>query len=386
MLIRMFIKDYENTSSPVIREKYGMLGSFVGIFSNVLLFVVKLTVGMLLKSVAVMADSFNNLLDCASSLITLIGFKMGNKPADKEHPFGHGRMEYISALVVSFIIMVLGIEFLKASVVKIFKPEPVGFSIVSISILLVTIAVKLWQSFFNKALGKRINSQALVATSADSRNDVIVTSATVLSILIGKFTSWSCDGYFGAFVALFLIYSGFSLLNETLSPLLGEAADKELAQKIKDKIAQYDGVVGFHDLLIHNYGPNKSLASIHAEVPHDVDINVSHEIIDKIERDILNEMGVLITIHMDPVDVNDNRITVISHMVFEITAKYDKEIDTHDFRIVDGVNNINVIFDLCLPYDFDTSRQRSLMQEIREKVHLIDQRYTCVMNVEKSYE
>lgn len=386
LLIKAFIKNYNDINNESIRQKYGILGSFVGIILNIILFLFKLVIGIILNSVAITADSFNNLSDSASSIITLIGFKMANKPPDKEHPFGHGRIEYISALIISFIIMYLGFQFLTSSIKKIFNPEPVAFNISSILILFATIIAKIWLSIFNKYIGTKINSKSLIATSKDSINDVIVTSTTIASVFITKFFNIVVDGWFGSFVACILIYSGFSIAKDTVSSLLGESTDPKLAKKIKEKVLKYEGVLGVHDLLVHNYGPNKSMASIHVEVPHCVDIGISHEIIDKIEKDVFNELGVFLVIHMDPIDIDDERISKISDEVNKCIKQYSDEIEVHDFRIVDGINNINIIFDIVLPYEYTLKKQNSILNDIKTKISILDKKYTCVINVEKSYE
>ena len=385
LLIRLFIKDYKNIKNENVRKKYGELGSFVGICSNVLLFIIKFLVGVFINSVAIMADSFNNLSDSLSSIITLLGFKLGAKPADEEHPFGHGRMEYISGLIVSFIIMLIGFEFLKTSFFKIISPEDLTFSYSTIFILLITVMVKIWQTVFNAKIGKLINSHSLIATAADSRNDVLVTSVTILSLLIFKFFNLNLDGYFGIVVALFLMYSGFNLARETLSPLLGEAIDSELAEKIKSIALSYEGVIGVHDILVHNYGPNKSIASLHVEVPYNVDINKSHETIDLIEKRVQNELGIILTIHMDPVNINDKRITSIVEAIRFVCKAYDEGIDTHDHRLVDGENTINFIFDLVVPYNFSIEKENQLILDIKNKVSSLDKRYKCIINIEKSF-
>lgn len=385
LLIKLFIKDYQNLSQPTVRKKYGELGSFVGIFSNVVLFFIKFLVGVFINSVAIMADSFNNLSDSLSSIITLLGFKLGAKPADEEHPFGHGRMEYISGLIVSFVIMLLGFEFLKSSFFKIIKPEPLSFSYATVFILFITVLIKFWQSLFNKKIGTLINSHSLIATSADSRNDVLVTSVTILSLIIFKIFNLNLDGYFGVFVALFLMYSGFNLARETLSPLLGEAIDANLEEKIKQIALSYDGVIGVHDILVHNYGPNKSIASLHVEVPSRIDINVSHEIIDNIEKKIQDKLNIFLTIHMDPVNIHDTRIPQIVDTIKTVCQKYDKRLDTHDHRLVDGQNSINFIFDLVVPYDFSKDKEDSLIFDIKNEVMALDKRYKCIINIEKSF-
>ncbi|MBS5794095.1 MAG: cation transporter [Clostridiales bacterium] len=385
ILIKLFIKDYKNIKDENIRRKYGELGSFVGISSNIVLFIIKILVGTFIGSVAIMADSFNNLSDSLSSIITLVGFKLGAKPADEEHPFGHGRMEYISGLIVSFIIMLIGFEFLRTSFFKVINPENISFSYATIFILLITVLIKVWQAFFNKKIGTLINSHSLIATATDSRNDVIVTSVTILSLIIFKFFSINLDGYFGIIVSIFLMYSGFTLARETLSPLLGEAVDNELAEKIKSIALSYEGIIGVHDILVHNYGPNKSIASLHVEVPSDVNINKSHEIIDLIEKHIQKELNIFLTIHMDPVNINDDRIEPILNTIKDVFKKYNDELDTHDHRLVDGENRINFIFDLVIPYNFSKEKEINLISDIKSSVSKLDERYKCIINIEKSF-
>jgi len=385
-LINAFIKDAENIQDSKVRERYGMLGSLIGIISNSVLFILKFVIGLILNSVAITADSFNNLSDSASSIITMIGFKMGNQPADDQHPYGHGRIEYISAFIVSFIIMLLGFEFLKTSIVKIFNPEPIIFSLYSVIILLITVLIKIWQGLFNRYIGKKINSQSLIATAADSMNDVFVTSATIISLIIAKFTGLIVDGYFGVFVALVLLYEGFNISKETLSLLIGEGNDAELAKKIKDAVCSYDGILGVHDLMIHNYGPSKSMASIHAEVPSNVNIKISHEIIDKIERDIEKQMGIMIVIHMDPIDNNDERLNFISKFVKNYLYDIDNEFDAHDFRIIDGQESIKIIFDVTIPRKFKLDKQNEIINNVKTLVNKINPKYICVINVEYGFE
>ena len=385
ILIKLFIKNYKNVKDETVRKKYGELGSFVGIFSNIILFIIKFLIGVIINSVAIMADSFNNLSDTLSSIVTLLGFKLGAKPADKEHPFGHGRMEYISGLIVSFIILFIGFEFLKTSFFKIIYPESLTFSYITIFILIITVLIKIWQALFNKKLGKMINSKSLIATATDSRNDVLVTAVTILSLITFKFFNINLDGYFGFFVSLFLIYSGFSLAKETLSPLLGEAIDNELANKIKSIALSYDCVIGVHDILVHNYGPNKSIASLHVEVPNDIDINKSHQIIDTIENRVKDELNIFLTIHMDPVNINDERLKILIDTIRNVCKKYDETIDTHDHRIVDCENEINFIFDLVIPYNFLKNQENELILDIKNNVLSLDKRYKCIMNIERSF-
>lgn len=384
-LVHRFVKNYEQTENAQVRESYGVLGSIVGICCNVLLFVCKLAVGIVMNSISVMADAFNNLSDAASSVIGFVGVKMASKPADKDHPFGHGRIEYIAALVVSFLVIEVGFTFLKSSFGKIRNPEDISFQAVSVAILLGSIAVKLWMACFNRKLGKRINSKVMLATATDALGDVVTTSATILSILICHFTGFNIDGYVGLVVALIVMWAGISIAKDTLEPLIGEAAPAELCQSIRELVESYDGIVGTHDLIVHNYGPTRSLASIHAEVPNDVDVEVSHEIIDRIERDAAHKLGIFLVIHMDPVEMKNEKVTRTRAQVEAVVKGVDERLSIHDFRMVDGRDQINLIFDVVVPFEYNGQKQTELQLRIVEEVQKIDRRYQCVMTLEKSY-
>lgn len=385
LLIKIFVKDYKNIENKNVRKKYGELASFVGILSNIFLFFIKMTMGIMINSVAVMVDSFNNLSDSLSSIITLLGFNIGAKPADKEHPFGHGRMEYIAGFVISFIMMLIGFEFLKASFFKIMTPSTIEFSYVAIIILIITIIVKIWQAMVNKKIGNLINSHSLLATAVDSRNDVIITIATVVSLVVFKMTGINIDGYFGFLISIFLIYSGFKLAKETISPLLGEPVDKKLEEKIKKISLRHDEIIGVHDILVHNYGPNKNIASLHVEIANTMDINDCHEIVDSIEREVFREYAILLTIHTDPVDMKDRRIPFIVEKIQNVLNIYGKELSTHDHRIIDTKNNINFIFDLVIPYGFAKKEQIELIAHIKKTIRDIDEKYKCIINIENSF-
>ena len=308
-LIKKFIKNNDDINDNKVRIAYGNLGGAVGIIINTLLFLIKLFVGLFAGSIAIIADAFNNLSDAASSIITIIGFKMANKPADAEHPFGHGRIEYISALVVSFMVMLVGFQFVKTSFSKILNPEAVTFEIMPFLLLLISIGFKIWLSKFNKNLGNKINSSALKAAGTDALGDVFTSTTVVISFFASNFTSLPIDGYIGVLVALVIIYSGFSLIKETISPLLGEAPDAELVQQINDMVLSYEHISGVHDLVIHNYGPGRIMASIHAEIPADINIMTIHNIIDSAEREISQKLGVYLVVHMDPVSVDTDEIS-----------------------------------------------------------------------------
>lgn len=384
-LIKTFVKDYQNTNNKDVRHRYGVLGSIVGIVCNLILFIVKILIGMVLKSVSVTADAFNNLSDSGSAIVTLIGFKLSSKPADVNHPFGHGRFEYISGFIVAFIIMLVGIEFLKTSVDKIINPQDLNFNIISIIILLISIIVKLWLSIFNKDLGKRINSTAMEATSMDSLGDVLATSATIISVLVFAIAKVNIDGYIGVLVAFIVLYAGFKIAKDTLEPLIGVGIDPKIAQSIHNKVMSYEGILGMHDLIVHNYGPGKSMASLHAEVPSNVDIETSHEIIDKIEREVLQELGVFLVIHMDPVAVNNEKTLAIRTSIENIVKALDNNLTLHDFRIVDGKNQINIIFDLVVPRSYTKNQKQNIEEQIKNLAKVVDNKYNCVICVENDF-
>ena len=385
LLVRKFVKNYQNTDDSRVRTYYGVLTSVVGILCNVLLFAGKLAVGMVMRSVSVMADAFNNLSDAASSVIGFVGVKMAGKPADREHPFGHGRIEYIAALVVAFLVIQVGLTFFKSSLDKIRHPEDLSFDLVSMLILTASVAVKLWLGRFNKALGKRINSSVMQAAAADALGDVVTTLATMGSILFFHFTQINIDGFVGLLVSLVVMWAGIGIARDTLEPLIGQPVDPKLYREISEFVESYDGILGSHDLIVHNYGPTRSLASIHAEVPNDVDIETSHEIIDRIERDAARKLGIFLVIHMDPVAVRDERVTELKEQVTAELKKIDERLSLHDFRIVDGEQQINLIFDVVVPHSYSDKDMTQLHLDIVEKVSGLDPRYQCVVTLENGY-
>lgn len=385
-LVNKFIKDSTNIESTEVRTRYGMLASVVGIFCNVLLFSVKLTIGLVLSSLAVTADAFNNLSDAASSIISFIGVKMAGKPADAEHPFGHGRIEYIAALIVSFLVIEVGFTFFKSSISKILHPEEISFDLVPFVILILSILVKLWMAFFNNKLGKRIDSKVMLATAADSLGDVITTSATVLSIIICHFTSINVDAIAGLIVSAIVIWSGISIAKDTLEPLIGERVPAELYQKITDIVESYDGIVGTHDLIVHNYGPNRSMATIHAEVPNDINIDVSHEIIDKIERDVKKDLNILLVIHMDPVEMRDEEVLSLREKTSRIVHALDPELNFHDFRVLKENEQRNLIFDLVIPDSYSEKDANRVMHQLVSLLHEMDENVECIITLDRSFE
>ena len=366
-LVNKFIKDSANIESTEVRTRYGMLASVVGIFCNVLLFSVKLAIGLILSSLEFTADAVNNLSDAASSIISFVGVKMAGKPADAEHPFGHGRIEYIAALIVSFLVIEVGFTFFKSSISKIMHPEEITFDPVPFIILILSILVKLWMAFFNNKLGKRIDSKVMLATAADSLGDVITTSATVISIVICHFTSINVDAIAGLIVSGIVIWSGVSIAKDTLEPLIGQRVPSELYQKITDMVESYEVIVGAHDLIVHNNGPNRSMATIHAEVPNDVSIEASHEIIDRIERDAKKELNILLVIHMDPVEMRDEEVLELRDKTSHIVHALDPELHFHDFRVLKENEQKNLIFDLVVPDSYTKKKTCCLKKKNRKR-------------------
>lgn len=384
-LLKTFVKDYDNVTNSKVRTAYGILASVVGIICNVILFAIKLIIGLVLGSVAVMADAFNNLSDAASSIIGFVGVKMADKPADEDHPFGHGRMEYIAALIVAFIVIEVGLSFFKSSIEKISNPQSITFSLVSVIILAVSICIKLWLGFFNRKLGNRINSSVMKATATDAFGDVITTAVTVVSIIVAEFTSLNIDGYVGVLVSLVVMWAGIGIVRDTIAPLIGEAVDPELYEQIVKKVEGYEGIVGTHDLIVHNYGPGRSMASVHAEVPADVDLLKAHELIDRIEADVRNELGIFMVIHMDPIETKNEAVREYKAMVKEVIASIDEAIEIHDFRIVDGEEQVNLIFDTVVPYSYDKKAETELRENICAKVKERNPKCQCVMVLERGY-
>lgn len=382
-LIRRFVPDWQQVQRTDVRERYGTLAAVVGILSNIFLCIIKGLIGLFSGSIAVTADAVNNLSDAGSSVITLLAFKIAGKPADEEHPYGHARMEYISGMAVSFIIILLGLELMGSSFEKILHPEEVGVSALTYLVLIVSIAVKLWQGMFNRNLGKRISSEALQATAADSLNDVFSTGAVLLSTLVYQFTAIPIDGWVGMLVAIFITVSGVKLIMETGSPLLGQAPDPQMVRELEEKITAYDGVIGIHDLQVHNYGPGRVFATVHAEVPANRDILVSHDIIDNIEREVGHEMNLNLVIHMDPVVTDDERLNQLHAQVQQIVAGIDSNLSMHDFRAVFGPTHTNLVFDVVVPPGFSLS-DSELSRRIEQQVQTLGS-YFCVITVDHNY-
>ena len=351
LLLRLFVKNSDDVTNSHVRSAIGFLSGVVGICCNLLLFAGKLLVGTLSGSVSITAEAMNNLSDASGSIVTLVGFWLAGKPADEDHPYGHARFEYISGLVVSAIIVVIGFELVKTSLDKILHPTPVVLSTVTIGVLLTSIAVKLWMALFNRNLGNKIQSPALFATAADSRNDCVATGAVLVAGLIEQFLNIRVDGFFGMAVAAFILYSGWNLVKETISPLLGETADPELRQKLVDYIAKQPKVLGYHDLMVHDYGPGQRFASLHVEMDKNEDPLECHDLIDDMERECLRSYNVHLVIHYDPVVTDNPELTRLKEGISGLLVQYDSRLTLHDFRMVLGKRHMNVIFDVALPTD-----------------------------------
>ena len=382
ILSRIFIKNHTETSDPGVRRAYGVLCGAVGIFLNVLLFAAKYLAGTLTGSIAIVADAFNNLSDAGSSIITLLGFKLASKKPDRDHPYGHGRFECIAGLVVSFVILMMGFDLAKTSVSKIFHPEDVDFSILSICILIGSILVKLYMALYNRSVGKRIHSAAVLATATDSLSDVCATTMVLAATLIARFTGVNIDGWAGAIVSLVILWAGYNAAKDTIDPLLGQAPDPEFVQRIADIVNRYPEVVGIHDLAVHDYGAGRVMISLHAEVPASGDIMALHDVIDTIERDLQNELNCSAVIHMDPISTDDQLITSTRELLKDrIHAQLSPEISIHDFRMVPGPTHTNVIFDAVVPYGFQKS-DAQVREEISALVRAIEGDYFAVVTID----
>ena len=386
-LVRRFVRRYEHTEEPAVRTAYGNLAGAVGIVCNALLCAAKLLMGTLFGSISVTADAVNNLSDASSSIITLVGFKLSAKPADKEHPYGHARIEYLAGLAVSVLIIVIGFELARTSLDKILHPTPVAFSWLTVAVLAGSIGVKLWMAMFNRTIGRRIGSATLEATATDSRNDVISTAAVLAALVLGQATHLVLDGWMGLAVALFILYSGIGLIKETVDPLLGEAPSEELAQHIARKVLSYDGVLGTHDLMVHDYGPGRCFASVHVEMAAEKDVLESHDIIDNIERDFHDNDNIHLVIHYDPIQTGDRAVGTLRAWVEGQLKTISPQLSMHDFRTVRGPTHTNLIFDVVVPAGFalDDAALRARIQQLAQQKNTKEMKYYTVVTVDHSY-
>lgn len=383
LLLRLFVKRYQDTEDPSVRGAYGKLAGMVGIVCNLFLFAGKLTAGLLSGSVAVTADAVNNLSDASSSLVTVLGFKLAERPADEKHPYGHARIEYITGLAVAALILLIGGELAKSSLQKILHPVPVEASLLTFAVLGGSILLKLWMSLFCRTLGRRIGSTALKATAADSRNDVVATAAVLAGCLANRFLDWRIDGWIGMLVALFILWSGISIARETISPLLGEPADEELVRRISNLILSHEKILGIHDLMVHDYGPGQCFASVHAEMDHREDVLLCHDILDDIERDALRELRVHLVIHYDPIVTDDAELNHMRALVTQAVQEIDPSLAVHDFRMVRGRQHTNLIFDLVIPFEM-ADQTGALKRAIDRRVQFEDQKYYTVITFDEA--
>ena len=386
-LIKHLIKNSDEAQNEMVRQRYVYVAGIIGILANLLLFIIKFSVGILAGSIAVTADAFNNFSDTASSVVTIIGVKLANRPADKEHPHGHGRIEYISALIVAFMVMLVGVQFIQSSISRILNPSDVTFEWISFGLLAISVVVKFWLSRFNKQMGETINSNALKAASVDALGDVFTSSTVLLSFLVARFTSFPIDGYAGVLVACFILYAGYTLVKETISPLLGEAPDEELVSQIYNKLLSYHHITGAHDLMIHNYGVGRIIASIHAEIPADIDVMTIHDIIDEAERQISDELNIHLVIHMDPVCIETEEIKMMKGELEQIIKQHPVIMSMHDFRIIGHEPNKNLIFDLVIDGSKLTKEltEEKIKQEVIDKIQTDHPTYRCIIVIDRMY-
>ena len=370
LLTKLFIKNRDDIQSPAARAAYGKMAGITGIVCNILLFIGKLVVGLLSGSISVTADAVNNLTDASSSVVTLVGFRLAEKPADEDHPYGHARIEYIAGLVITALILVIGFELAKSSVTKILNPEQTVFSWITVAVLAASILVKLWMAAFKRKLGKKISSETLLAAAADSRNDVISTLAVLVSCIVSYFAHIELDGFIGLAVALFILYSGVGIAKDTIDPLLGKAPDPELVRHISEKICGYENVLGIHDLIVHDYGPGRRFASVHVELDRNLDVLVGHDLLDNIERDFAAQEHLQLVIHYDPIVTDDEELNEAKEQVLKILADISDELSMHDFRMVPGKSHTNVLFDLVLPFSMEEKAaeiKKTVSAEIRKR-------------------
>lgn len=383
-LFKTFIKNHEDVSNPEVRDKYGKLAGIVGIISNGILCAMKIIIGSIAGSIAIISDGINNLADASSSVITLVGFKLASLPEDEEHPYGHARIEYLAGMAVSVMILIVGFELLKSSIDKVLHPTPLDFSWILVIVLIIAIGIKIWQAIFNITAGKKINSLSLIATGTDSRNDVISTAVVLLGTLIGHFSGLMIDGYLGILVAAFILWSGVGLVKETVSPLLGEAPDEDLVRDLHDEVLSFEGVLGIHDLIVHNYGPGKTFATVHVEVDSKADIMESHDLMDVIEKTVGFKLGMLLTCHMDPIDIDNPEREPIKNVINSVIKEIDGVINFHDLRFVPGPTHTNVIFDVLLSPECKVS-QKDIETKLKKAILDYHENYYSVIDFDISY-
>ncbi len=384
-LVKRFVKNSDQTEDAAVRAAYGTLAGVVGIICNLLLSASKLAVGLMVNSISVMADAFNNLSDAVSSLVGFVGVRMAQKPADQEHPFGHGRIEYIAAFIVAFLVLQVGLSLFKTSLGKILHPEELSFSWSSLAVLGISVCMKLWLALFNRRLGDRIHSKVMLATSADALGDVLATSATALSLVLYGVKGWNVDGIVGLAVSVVVFLAGINIAKDTLAPLIGEAIDPEEYAQISNFVRSFDGIVGTHDLLVHNYGPNRNIASIHAEVPADTNMNQAHEVVDRIEREAMRRFGLMLVIHMDPVETHNEEVLRLRKILTGVLWQIDVRLNFHDFRVVQTSRGPRLVFDLVIPREYKGSSLGKLRTRISDEMARQEKGCSCNITTEYSY-
>ncbi len=385
LMIRLFVRDFHNTQNPDVRQNYGYLAGGTGVGANLVLFIVKLSMGFTTHSIAIMADAFNNLTDCASSVMTLIGFWSSTKPADREHPFGHGRSEYITALVVSVLVMGVGVQFARSAVERMMNPVALSYDGITVLILSITIVIKVWLAFFYRRIGKTIGSKVMEATALDSLGDVATTGIVVVALVAGPYIPFAFDGAVGLIVALLIIWNGWNLVMQTLSPLLGEAPEEGFVEELRTRVSSYEGVLGHHDIIVHNYGHGRTVVSMHVEVPVSLGMIDAHELIDAIEKEIGRGMGIDLVVHMDPVDCDDQEAIAIRSAVEKILMDLDAGLDLHDFRIVHFSECKKVIFDLVIPTHFSPEASEAIVEMLKGKVESMGSEYQVYIQVDQEF-
>ena len=384
LLVRLFIKDYQNTKKASVREKYGYLGRLTGIIINLILALAKYLIGTITHSIAITADAINNFSDSVSCVITLISFKMANMKPDKEHPFGHGRIEYVAALIVGFIVELMGYELIKSSIEKIKNPEAVVFSVPAAIVLILSIGGKLWLALFNRYLGKQIDSAAMSAVFTDCIGDITATTVTLIALILSIFTDLPIDGYMGIVVSLFILYAGFGILKESIGIILGKPPSKELVDELVTFIMSHEEILGIHDLVIHSYGETRIFASVHTEIAADGDMLRVHDTIDTIEKNVMEKFGIELVIHMDPIVTNDETVEKHYQVVHKTVKEIDDALDIHDFRVVDGPTHTNLIFDVVIPHRYRLT-ENELRGEITDRLQEINPQYCLVITVDNCY-
>lgn len=385
VLINLWIKEKEDVKNPEVRQKYGMLCGMVGIVLNIFLFLGKFLAGTISHSISITADAFNNLSDAGSSCVTLVGFKMAGAKPDVDHPFGHGRIEYVAGLIVSGAIIIMAFELIRTSIEKIIDPHPVEFSVLTAAILLASILVKMYMAYYNYQIGKKVDSAAMRATATDSLSDTCATSVVLLASIVGEITGMQIDGYCGVLVGLFIFYAGISAARETLNPLLGQAPEKELVQQIEEIVLAHEEICGIHDLLVHDYGPGRLMISLHAEVPAEGDILELHDVVDNTETELRSQLNCDAVIHMDPVVTEDEHILALKKNMEELIKSMDSVLSMHDFRVVTGPTHTNMIFDVVIPFQYQISDEE-LVEQIAEKTkEMLGETYFVVIQVDHAY-